>query len=105
MPKFYALTLTKPGANISRYALYTVDKKGDLVCIWPEDSHKEKATLWPAQVFYPLRDNGPNKFPAYHFKVGNIGYNKIQYLKDEIQKVFSDPVEIFTISGWSPSSR
>jgi hypothetical protein len=61
--------------------------------------------LLPSQVFYPRAKNGPDKFPAYHFKVGNIGYNKLAYLREELKNSFGDEIQIDKIAGWAPSSN
>lgn len=103
----YAMELTKPGATVSRFALYII-KKGKLEVVWPnpktkEESDNQNRNLLPSQVFYPQAKSGPDKFPAYHFKVGNIGYNKLAYLRDELKDSFGDEITIERIAGWAPS--
>lgn len=113
----YALRLTKPGAKIARYQIYqiqtrvrlTAPKRGIetvLAVLWCENSHEDnpkKFKLLPCQVFYPLVGDGPDRFPAFHFVVGNVGYNKLNYLRGELQKVFKAPLSLEIIEGWAPS--
>lgn len=109
---FYALELTKPGAKVSRYALYAVGHDGKLEVIWPDplpegekEGSKGARKLWPCQVFYKRPDNGRDRFPAYHFAVPHVGYTKLRYLEEQIGTIFNDKIEIMLISGWAPTSR
>lgn len=107
MIKLYALELTKPGARVSRFALYRV-KNGALEVVWPNPKSKEEndnqdRNLLPCQVAYPRPKSGPDKFPAYHFAVGNIGYNKLAHLREELKDSFGGEIQIERINGWAPS--
>ena len=88
---YYAIELTKPGAQTSRYALYEI-KENKLQIVWhyPHDTKP----LLPYQVI----SKNP-KFPYCHFKMGNLVYNKISHLADELK------AEIRTLTGWSPSTN
>lgn len=103
MRTYYAIQFTKPGAKVSRFALYYI-KDGKLEVEWPYGKDISDRNLLPCQVYYKDPQD-KNKYPAYHFKVGNVGYNKLRYMEEALKEHFKQPVEIFVISGWSPSSR
>jgi hypothetical protein len=103
MKTYYAIQLTTPGAQISRFALYYVNKNGNLEIEWPTNSHLGKgATLLPHQIYYK---GVISKYPAFHFMIGNIGYNKLQCLKESLAQHYKCKVEVSLISGWAPSTR
>lgn len=102
MKTFYVIELTKPGAKVSRYALYRIimDKSTPVLdVVWPYHE-EDKDNLWPCQVYH--KRNGFD-YPAYHFKVGNIGYSKMQYLSEAISERLKDKIELLKVRGWAPS--
>lgn len=104
MKRFYALELTKRGAKVSRFALYEILYQGveiTLEVVWPH-TPEHKVNLWPCQVFHKP-DNF--QYPAYHFKVGNVGYSKLQYLKESLKEMFAEEITIEIISGWAPGGN
>ncbi len=107
MIKLYALELTKPGASVSRFALYMA-KDGGLQVVWPNPKNQKEydnqnRTLLPCQVYYKVKGDGPEKWPAYHFAVGNIGYNKLDHLREALKGAFKEEIELSKIAGWAPS--
>lgn len=101
----YALPLTKPNAKISRYALYEIRHK-KLEIIWPITFADETKKLWPCQVEYRKTESiQKDKYPIYHFTVGNIGYNKLHFLAQALSEHMSREIEILVLNGWNPSEK
>ena len=103
---YYVVELTKPGARLSRFALYEI-VKGVLQVVWSFDdldNAVKLAKLLPCQVYYP-EGLSSYRFPAYHFVVGNVGYSKMQYLSEALGGHFKAPVTLLVLGGWAPASR
>jgi hypothetical protein len=109
MRDFYVVTLSKPGAAVARYALYTIDLvnpgQSVLSVVWPKRLLVDGRwlpvdTLLPCQVFFPKKRSEPNLYPAYHFAVKAVGYSPLEYFKDALQKGLGEPVRLFALNGW-----
>lgn len=85
--QFYGVCLKPYSNGVTRWAVYYADPKnpeGRLEKLWPLDPRNHKSS----KAFgYTYEANRESRFPAYHFKISEIGTSHHYLLKDAIARV------------------
>ncbi len=112
MKTFYAVNLNGKTRGLSRWALYYMISKGKMSVLWAEnkpganfvkDSVKNSHIMIPGMVFYPRKDGGPEKYPAFHFLVKGSEMNHLDDLADTLAQHYKEDVTLAHLHGHSPT--
>ncbi len=109
MKTFYAVNLNGKTWGLSRWALYSMDSKGEMAVLWAEPTGEidEKGNLVyakiPGMVLFPRQDGAQEKYPAFHFRVKGHGMNHLDDLADTLAQHYKEDVTLAHLHGHYPT--
>jgi len=110
--RLYLLHLNPEARGLAdRYSVMRLTDAGFLSPLWgeiegdakPADNPTKAAKAWPYMVYYRRPSAGPDRYPAFHFKLGGYGYSKVQELAEALAERLGDDIELFPVTGWNSS--
>lgn len=92
---------------VDRYSVMRLLPNCDLSPLWGDYLDTDKpgagakaAKAWPHMVYSRRPASGPDRYPAFHFKLQGYGYSKTYELADSLANALGWPVELIRVTGW-----
>lgn len=98
----YLITLNEPrdGMSALRLAVYLEAGEG-LSILWPQCKYENDKPIFSDLLPYQVHTERRN-YPAFHFSLSGCGYSKSFEISSMLKRI-NPSIEVFTLSGFSPS--